>query len=176
MPLPRTVELKDGRTAVVRAAEPRDAVAWIANFQSVAAERIYVMTEQFSRTPEEIRTQFARADPERELWLVAEADGRLVGGANVQRGAWRKNAHTASLGVAVVHAHRGRGIGEALVRALIDWARERGILRLKLGVFATNVAAIRLYEKLGFREEARLAGEVLLDGRPVDEVLMVLRP
>ena len=50
---------------------------------------------------------------------------------------------------------RGRGVGSALVRAAIDWARAQGLHKLCLDVFAHNEAAIALYRKSGFVEEGR---------------------
>ncbi len=46
---------------------------------------------------------------------------------------------------------RGQGVGERLARAAIDFARELGFPAVKLEVVDTNVAAIRLYERLGFK-------------------------
>jgi RimJ/RimL family protein N-acetyltransferase len=174
MPLPTTVSLRDGRTAVIRRARPEDAEAQIANFNAIGAERIYLMSERHPRTVDEVRAQYHDANPRSDLWLVAEVGGEVVGGGNFTRGRWSKNAHTADLGVAIRAEFRGQGLGDALMRSGIEWARSVGIRKLKLGVFATNERAIALYRKLGFVEEARLQGEVVLDGRPVDELLMAL--
>lgn len=174
MSAPLTAPLKDGRTAVIRSARPGDAAAWIENVTAVAAEGIYLMTERFTRTLNEIEDQFRAANSENELWLVAEVDGGIVGGADFHRGKWSKNVHTAELGVAVRKEHRGLGIGAALMRTGIRWAKTSGVRKLKLGVFATNEWAIALYRSLGFEEEATLKGEVILEGKPVDEILMAL--
>ena len=172
MPLPTTVRLRDGTSVRVRSARPEDAEAHIENWNAIGAEGVYLMTERYTRTVDEVRSQFRDADPRSALWLVAELDGRVVGGANLQRGRWSKNDHVADLGVAIRKEFRGRGIGEALLRAGLEWARAVGIRKVRLGVFATNERAIALYRKLGFVEEARLRGEVVLEGAPVDEVLM----
>jgi RimJ/RimL family protein N-acetyltransferase len=172
MGLPRTLHLKDGRSATVRRAEPRDAEAWISNVNAIGAEGVYLMTELLRRTVAQVRRQFAQADPGQELWLVAEVGGAVVGGANFARGSWRKNAHTAALGVAIRRKYRGLGLGLAMMQAGIAWAREVGITKLKLGVFATNRAALGLYRKLGFVQEGLLRGEVKLAGKPVDELVM----
>jgi ribosomal protein S18 acetylase RimI-like enzyme len=50
---------------------------------------------------------------------------------------------------------RGRGVGSALVRAVISRAREQGLHKLSLEVFAHNAAAIALYRRAGFTEEGR---------------------
>ena len=174
MALPCTERLRDGGSVLVRRAAPEDAAAHLANFVAVAAERVYLMSETPGRSVDEIARQFRDADPRSELWLMAEVDGRVVGGADFQRGRWTKNEHTATLGVLLTPAARGRGIGEVLMRHGIEWARSVGIRKLKLGVFASNERAVALYRRLGFVEEGRLRGEVVLDERPTDEIVMAL--
>lgn len=53
-------------------------------------------------------------------------------------------------GVGVALPHRGKGIGEALMRAAIDEARAHGLRELWLEVLFPNEPALKLYEKLGF--------------------------
>ncbi|MEV6715540.1 GNAT family N-acetyltransferase [Lentzea sp. NPDC051208] len=47
-------------------------------------------------------------------------------------------------------SHRGRGIGEALVRTVLTWAAEEGWKVVRLRVWDDNLPARRLYERLGF--------------------------
>ncbi|HWL32917.1 MAG TPA: GNAT family N-acetyltransferase [Gaiellaceae bacterium] len=54
-------------------------------------------------------------------------------------------------GIGVSVPHRGQGVGETLMREVIDAARARGLRELWLEVLTPNEPAIRLYEKLGFR-------------------------
>jgi ribosomal protein S18 acetylase RimI-like enzyme len=61
---------------------------------------------------------------------------------------------TPELAIAVVPSKRGHGIGDALLRALLEKAREAGYERLSLSVDATNTGAIRLYERHGFATAA----------------------
>lgn len=53
-------------------------------------------------------------------------------------------------GMGVVPALRRRGLGEALMRAVLDEARARGLREVTLEVLEQNEPAIRLYERLGF--------------------------
>jgi GNAT superfamily N-acetyltransferase len=66
----------------------------------------------------------------------------------------------------VLHGHRGRGIGRALLRHLAQVAVDRGCGRLEWSVLDWNRDAIDFYERLGARPNSewtvyRLAGEAL---------------
>lgn len=54
-------------------------------------------------------------------------------------------------GMAVAPAWRHRGVGDRLMRLLLAEARRAGVRRIQLEVLDENVAAIRLYTRLGFR-------------------------
>ena len=83
--------------------------------------------------------------------LLAEADGEVVGSIHVQ-----KSRHGfAEIGMCVARDWRGKGVGSALMDAAETWARENGVHKLALGVFAHNDRAIALYRKHGFVEEGR---------------------
>jgi len=169
---PHYVTLKNGTAALIRYVEPADAEALIAHVNSVGAERVYIHTERLDQSVAEEADLLRQLDRTRTLFLVAVIDGKLVGSSDVQRGRLTKNAHTASLGIAIRKDARGLGLGRALLEDDIRWARESGIRKLSLTVFATNRSAIALYGQLGFAEEARLKGQVVLEGSPVDEVVM----
>jgi ribosomal protein S18 acetylase RimI-like enzyme len=88
--------------------------------------------------------------------LAAVDAGGLLGKAVVF---FRKGSDSARLySIAVDDAARGRGIGEALLRAVERAARERGSVRLRLEVRQDNPGAIRLYERLGYRRFGAYAG------------------
>lgn len=89
----------------------------------------------------------------------------------------RKHRHTALLGISVRSTHRGQGVGEALMRAAIQWAERDPTLELMtLEVYAANAAGLNLYRKLGFVEYGRLpAGCKHDDGTTWDQVMMARR-
>jgi ribosomal protein S18 acetylase RimI-like enzyme len=74
-------------------------------------------------------------------------------------------------GLGVVVPERRHGVGEQLMRAVLDGARARGIREVRLEVIRENERAIPLYERLGF-ERTRGLELWLLDGAPgnVEEV------
>lgn len=62
-------------------------------------------------------------------------------------------------------AWRGRGVGRALLTALIDGARARGYETLRLGTLDDMMAARQLYESLGFVPIKRYRADELIDTR-----------
>jgi len=68
-------------------------------------------------------------------------------------------------GMGTAPAYRRKGLGEAALRAVLDEARRLGAASVRLEVIDRNVAARRLYEKLGFEHERDL-GVWILDSAP----------
>jgi ribosomal protein S18 acetylase RimI-like enzyme len=83
-------------------------------------------------------------------FVARDDDGRIVGVATLAMfripTAWRAWVED----VIVDESARGRGAGEALTRAMIDTARERGCATIELTSRPSREAANRLYLKLGF--------------------------
>ena len=157
----------------IRPALPEDASAILAVQAEAAAERRTIATQpEEIRSAEEESARLAAASPREGALLVAEEAGRVVGICGLARGRRVANAHTADVGLTVATAHRGRGIGRALMLAAEAWARDAGVRKLTLGVFADNERARRLYRSLGYVEEGLRRGQYVLAGRVVDEVLM----
>jgi ribosomal protein S18 acetylase RimI-like enzyme len=106
--------------------------------------------------------------------LVAEIDGTVAGYVALRRPTHLpSHAHVLEVaGLAVSPLHQRLGVGEVLVRGVIDEAAARGARKLSLRVLAPNAGARRLYERCGFVLEGVLRGEFLLDGEYVDDVLM----
>lgn len=81
--------------------------------------------------------------------LVAELDGRFAGYVLVL---FRANTKAGRLySIAVAAAARGRGVGELLLAAAERAVLDRGRQALRLEVRPDNTAALRLYEKNGYR-------------------------
>jgi phosphinothricin acetyltransferase len=60
-------------------------------------------------------------------------------------------AGVAEVSVYVAERARGRGVGRALLGALIDASEAAGLWTLQAGVMADNAASLALHERLGFR-------------------------
>lgn len=89
-----------------------------------------------------------------QLVFVVEADGEAVGELWL---AQREDFGRPTLFVYDVHvaeAHRGKGYGKAAMLLAEEEARRRGIGRVSLNVFGRNTVARRLYQALGYQENA----------------------
>lgn len=105
--------------------------------------------------------------------LVAEVKGRVVGSISLHRDPYHRRGHTAGLGMAVHDDHAGRGVGRAMMAAVIDLAENWwNIRRLELNVYADNVPAIALYESFGFEREGLHRAYAWRDGAYVDSLSM----
>ena len=80
-------------------------------------------------------------------YLVAEEDGRIV----AYGGAWMILEEGHITNIAVDEAYRGRGIGKALLAALMQYAANLGVQYLTLEVRKSNAVARGLYESFGFQ-------------------------
>ena len=71
-------------------------------------------------------------------------------------------SHVSTASFMVAAGVRGRGVGGALCRFALDWARERGFAGMQFNAVAeSNRAAVALYERLGFRIVGTVPGAFL---------------
>lgn len=82
--------------------------------------------------------------------------------------------HIANAGFIVTPKLQGQGLGRWMGETMLQLARDRGYRAVMYNlVFATNVASLRLWESLGFREIGRIPDGVCLpDGRYVEAVML----
>ena len=84
--------------------------------------------------------------------LVAEESRKDVGWAALSSVSDRcVYAGVAETSIYISEAARGRGVGKALLRRLVEGSEQAGIWMLQAGVFPENKASIALHESCGFR-------------------------
>lgn len=111
-------------------------------------------------------TQMGEAD----YLLLAFVDGKIAGHAGLHpSGKSPRRGHARMLGMAVLSAYQGKGVGTALMHALTDLADKwLPVTRIELTVFTDNEKAIALYKKFGFVMEGTHKAYALRDGRYAD--------
>jgi RimJ/RimL family protein N-acetyltransferase len=169
---------RDGRHWLLRRARPTDARALSRLFSAVRAEGRWLATPP-SAVSEPSESYFIgemiRAGD--SLVLVAEADGEVVGNVLVTTERSSVSDHVGTLSIAIRDDWREVGMGTALMRAAQEWTRERGLVKLALGVFPDNARAIAVYEHVGFAREGVRRMQYRGEGGTFrDELLMAWFP
>lgn len=163
---------------LLRQAVPDDAARIIAYLNEVAGESDNLMfgRGEFTITLEQEKELLQQTlQSTRDLFLVAEMDGQIVGTLTFFCGKRNRNRHVGEFGMNVMRAYWGKGIGKSMLQHLIKWAKESGEVRkINLRVRSDNERAIRLYNGLGFVEEGVLRREICIAGQFYDTVAMGL--
>ncbi len=163
-PIPEAPDIR------IRAAEPAD-MRLVADVMN--QPRAVWGTLQTPLTPAAMREARFDATDQNNRLLVAEVGERIVGMIGLHREPWHRRSHAAHLGMAVHDAHAGRGVGTALLAAVVDLAeRWWNVRRLELNVYADNGRAIALYERFGFEREGVHTAYAWRDGAYVDSLSM----
>ena len=173
-PTERCATTPDGaRTVTIRPIQLTDAAGFRACLDTVARERRYLA--QVEALPLERIEGFVRQSvADDAAQYVAVADGQIVGWCDVFNHWAHALQHVGTLGMGVLPAWRGQGLGERLLRATLAHALRKGITRVTLEARADNVRAIRLYERVGFRHETLARAALRFDGVYYDGVRMAL--
>ncbi len=161
----------------IRPARPDDAPALAAAERAIAA-----IPGRLASRPDEIdddalrRTIQHLAPGDRGLFLVAEQAGAPVGHAFLEPLPLAVTSHVVRLTIAIHEGHRRRGVGRALMEALLGWARSSPrVEKVELQVRSSNEPAIALYRSLGFVEEGRKTRRLKLGPDAyLDDVYMAL--
>lgn len=139
----------------IRPASADDLPALLAIYNDVIA----TSTAVYSLSPSTLSERQAWFDARRNAGypvLAAASGGETVGFASFGefRGAWPGYRYSVEHSVHVHRGHRGRGIGSALVEALIPLARAMDKHVMIGGIDAANEGSLRMHERLGFERVA----------------------
>lgn len=125
-------------------------------------------------TREAFDARLAQADADsssKNVRFVIDVDGAAVGSVSLFE--FDDLARHAEVGIAVAAEARGKGIGTAAIAQIVEFAFVRcNLRRLHLQAIASNVPAIRAYERAGFVIEGRQRQHAWVRGRYEDIVIM----
>jgi ribosomal protein S18 acetylase RimI-like enzyme len=156
----------------IRKATPDDAEAIIAVLEEIASERVHTAINKPWSSGQQ--RSYLVSLSAREAIHVAQAAQEVVGYQTLEL--WAPTidsmAHVGQLGTFLRSAWRRQGIGEALFRSTLDFARQTDYLKFVIQVRSSNTAAQSFYGQLGFKECGRLTRQVRMDGQEDDEILM----
>jgi ribosomal protein S18 acetylase RimI-like enzyme len=134
---------------------------------------------EMKREPETYRSRLAGGANGASLFTLGACLGpRLVGAISAEREPRLKVRHVSHIvGMMVSDEMQGQGIGHLLLECALGLLRKDSTLEIAtLSVTASNLGAVRLYERSGFLRYGRLEGALRLpDGSLLDKDLMMLR-
>src|SRR5262245_33947769 len=154
----------------IRKAEPSDAEAiW----KCYTAPLVVRNTLQMPyRSLESVRELLAKRGDGQYI-LVAVIDGEVVGMIGLHTFSRPRINHRAEIGMMVRDDWQGKGVGKAMMQAVIDLADKwLNLARIELTVFTDNEPAIELYRKFGFEIEGTLRKHAFRDGEFADSHVM----
>lgn len=177
---PKTITLKDGRTAILRSPLPeQDAEDMRQYLLDISGETEFVLAypeeEEFMTVEQEKAYLQGVLDDPNRLMIVAEVDGRIAGNCQLSFKTRIKTRHRAIVAIGLRQAYWNLGIGTAMFKEMIGTARQRdGLLQLELEVVEGNSRARALYEKMGFRVAAVHPDNIRLkNGTLLNEYIMI---
>jgi acetyltransferase len=147
----------EGRTVTIRPARPEDEASIMAfqtglSNQSVYLRHSQLLTLGFRETQQRLQ-QLCYLDYDHELALVAEGTApttRQKAILAIARFNQDIDSHTADFALVVEDTIQGHGLGTAMVRQLVRFARDRSVTTLTTNVLPDNAAMQRVCEKVGF--------------------------
>jgi acetyltransferase len=154
--LARVIDLPDGTSLRLRPIRPEDAQLEQRFVRNLSLESRYFRFHQglLELTPEML-VRFTQIDYDREMAFVAmvaaeEGDDEI----GVARYVATPDGQSCEFALVVADAYHGRGVGTALMHALIGAARDNGLREMTGEVLTENHTMLELVRNLGFRVEA----------------------
>ena len=123
---------------------------------AIYAEGIATGQATFASAPPESFADFADGKLMKCALAAREGDGKIMGWATLAKVSDRcVYAGVAEVSIYVAAAARGRGVGDALMRGLIERAEAANVWTLQAGIFPENTVSLKLHARHGFREVGR---------------------
>ena len=168
----------NGHELVLRSPNKDDAEELLKFIKTVTGETRFLMCEadEMNLTMEE-ELDFINGflDSDDNMFFISLLDGEHVGNCSFSKiKGSRRNAHRASLGIALYQKFTGMGIGTIMLNVLLEEIEKHGYEQAELIVIGKNVHAQHMYEKAGFEVVGRHPNANKYDdGTYDDDVIMV---
>jgi acetyltransferase len=145
-------KLHDGTPVTIRPIRPEDEPLMVAFHHTLSEHSVYMRYFHWLKLDQRITherlTRMCFIDYDRQMALVAERQGQILGVGRLVRSPLTNDAEVA---VIVSDAWHGRGLGSQLVERVVEFARDEKVARLNASVLYENRPMLRILEKAGFR-------------------------
>ena len=162
---------------LIREAEISDASEVIALLDQIGQESNFTSLDENGISMAESEMQIfidKQAQSENQITLLAFLNDELAGIINITADQRPRVRHIGDIFLGIKKTFWGSGLGSILMEEAIEWAKTSGVIRrLQLTVQKRNLAAIHLYEKMGFITEGlQERGACIERGEFLDVYLM----
>lgn len=156
---PHTITTRDGRTIAVRRMEPSDGNLILGFAGALPTEDLVYLRSDIT-TPAGINEWVQNLQRGNTVSLLAFDGDHLIGYASVHRSPVAWTRRVGEIRVNIAPSYRRLGVGRRLTEEIFALAPGLGLHKLTAQMTTTQAAARRVFEQLGFREEAVLHGWV----------------
>ena len=170
---PQSTSLDDGTPVTLRPLLKGDEAALAEYFRTLPPEDRLCLKDDVT-DPKVIENWIYELNYDNLLPLIALHNGHIVGDATLHFSPIGWTRHLGEVRLTTSTQYRVRGLGTILIQHLIDIATRLGLEQLSAEIPPVLDKAFYLFEKLGFKDMAHLAGFVKdLEGAESDLVLMI---
>ena len=163
---------------LIREPTMSDAKSLMLTFNKLVEEKVDILSTKKSslKDTKKRMNDTLKLIKERKIVKLLAVDGnRVIGNVSISLSK-EKKAHIGGYGIMIDKEFRGIGLGEKLTELIIKLAKHRlkSLELLELDVFARNKAAVKLYEKMGFKKVATIPKRYKFEGKYYDGLIMHL--
>jgi RimJ/RimL family protein N-acetyltransferase len=167
---------KDGTEFLIRYPETGDVESVWKYINRLSKERTFIRFQgeeiPIEKEEEYIAKRMREIQEGKDVTLFLVVDGEVQGISGIEMQD-RTESHIGVFGLSIDASVRGKGLGETLMRAVMEESKKlKGLKIITLKVKAPNEVAIALYTKLGFVEHGRLPLGTQHQGAFIDEAMM----
>jgi len=171
---PKTVKLKD-ETKVTLKLMIKDDLDKLFDFYQLIPETDRMFLRVDVTDKKNVERRFGKLDYDYVFPILAFVDNKIIGMGTIFRPeyGWRRNL--GEVRVLITPEYQRKGLATIFVRELFFYALRAKIFKLQAEMTENQESAVAAFERLGFREEARLKKHVTdIRGRRRDLVIMTL--
>lgn len=178
LPILKEIQLKNGQILKLRKPVANDAEKMIEYLNTVGGESDNLLfgKGEFQLTVEQEVEYINRINNDTNTFMILGIiNDSIVSVAQISSPSRKRISHNSELAISVRKDYWGVGIGSTLMEELIQFAKQHSIIKnISLGVKASNIKAIILYEKYGFVKVGVHKNYFYVNGSYDDEILMDL--
>lgn len=152
-----------------------DAKELVALHDTLAKQHAFVPTVIDRRYEKEWMEFWLRDERRCYEVLLAKHKGKIVGNFWIGHMDDQERAHNAGFGVAVLDKYVNKGVGTALLQKAEKWARKQKCRQIRARVVVENERAVFFFLKRGFTFEALKQQSYGVDGRYLNENVLIKR-